>query len=92
MAAQVHYDIVRKHFSSKVGRLPEQRELKSLTQFACWQAEKQASPESLLWTLVDHCWKMHWVIPNYDVLSTIVSDSYNQFESVAVEKTKAKDI
>jgi len=69
-------------------KVARESDLKILSQFAGWQAEKQASPETQLWALVDHCWKMQWVIPNYDVLCDIVSKSYNQFETVAVDKVR----
>lgn len=78
----------RKILELKGWKVPGEQDLKRLTQFAGWQAEKQVSPEEMLWILVDHCWAMQWVIPAYEVLSSIISQSHLQFEAGLIEKVR----
>jgi len=71
-------------------KIVQEEELKRLTQFAKWETEKQAAPDEMLWALVSHCWRMKWVIPSYDVLSTVVSNSYTEFETTITKKIKTQ--
>lgn len=69
-------------------KVPKDNELNSLVEFATWETTKQAAPEDMLWSLVTHCWKMRWIIPSYDVLSTVISNCYAQFETTVMTKIK----
>jgi len=58
----------------------------ALVNHAYEQTKKQAPPEEMLWELVSHCWNIGVVIPSYDVLSSIISKCYLDFEQDALEK------
>lgn len=68
----------------------QEAEWNSLMQFASWESAKQTSPKKMLWALHAHCWKMRWVIPSYDALSTIISQGYLEFEASALAKIEGQ--
>lgn len=67
---------------------PTNVEIEKLNQYANRQSEQQTSPEDLLWALFAYCWNKQWVIPSYDLLSSIIIKSQELFETRSLDKIK----
>jgi len=46
-----------------------------------WLTQRQFSPRHVFLSIIDFCWKNKFELPSYNTLATILTNSYNNFES-----------
>lgn len=60
-----------------------------LFKYILLQAQNQSSPKELFYMAIDYCWHNKIEVPSSNQLTLLITNAYNEHESLVIEKIKA---